>query len=132
MEDITGKLTGKQARAVLCLLSAPNLEAAAKAAKVSVTTLWRWMQTPSFQKACRETRRQAVGRAVGEIQAASSEAVGVLRSIMAEKDAPASRLGAAKAILEFSLKTLETEFLEERLERLEAIVAQRPGPRRVG
>jgi hypothetical protein len=57
------KLTPRQARAVLALLEHTTLEEAAKAAAVSKTTLWRWLQVPDFQAAYMQARRESPWRA---------------------------------------------------------------------
>ena len=49
-------LTARQRRAVLALLEAPSAEAAAAAVGVASSTLWRWRQTPAFQRAFQDAR----------------------------------------------------------------------------
>ena len=113
-------LTAAQNRAVVALLTESKLQDAAKAAEVSRTTLYLWLQQPAFQEAYREARRQAVSRATSRLQQISSEAVEVLREVMNNKSAqPAARVGAAKTVLDMALEATETEDLAARVEALE-------------
>ena len=84
-------------------------------------TLWRWLQLPDFQASYRTARRQVVERAVSELQAACGEAVETLkRNLHCEN--PAVEIRAAHIILEQSVSGIELMDLQERVERLEAML----------
>jgi hypothetical protein len=51
------KQSRTQDRAILSLLAEPTLERAAKKCGIGVTTLWRWLQEPEFQRQYREAWR---------------------------------------------------------------------------
>lgn len=117
------KLTQKQELVISALLQSPNMTEAAKAAGISETTLWRWLKNDDFKLAYAAARREAVQQAVVQVQRASCEAVRTLKDVMADSEAPASsRVAAAKAVLEMSLKAVETEDLERRIVELEKAV----------
>lgn len=121
-----GEKASRKKEALICaLLVEPTVEQAAKKVGIGTTTAFRWMQEPTFQDDYREARRMAVTQAISQIQQASTEAVQTLRNVMANEDAPpASKVSAAKTVLEMSLKAVELEDLATRIERLEHSVAQ--------
>jgi len=115
------KLSQKQETAIAALLSAPSIKAAAIEAGIGEATLWRWLQLPDFQAAYRLARRQIVERAVSELQATCGESVETLkRNLHCEK--PAVEIRAAHIILEQAVKGIELMDLQERVERLEAML----------
>jgi hypothetical protein len=123
VEGKTSKLTAKQESAISALLSTSTIKEAAKCANVGEATIFRWLQLEDFQTAYREARRQTVNHAIAQLQKACSEAVGTLRDVMKDKDSPpSSRVSAAKAVLETSIKAVELEDLISRVEELEELV----------
>ena len=117
---VTG-LNAKQERALLALLNEPTIAAAAVAAGVSESTLFRWLREPLFADAYRSARRASVKQAVGQLQRVSWSAASVLTQIMADPQvAPAVRLGAASKVLDLAIHAVETEDLDARLAALEA------------
>lgn len=120
--QIAGKLSRKQDLAIAALLTCPTLQAAAQQCGLSETTLWRWLKhDPGFQTAYRDARRELVRVALGAVQAACSDAVETLRSVMQDGNAPASaRVAAARTVLDMSLKGVEVEDHEARVVALEA------------
>ena len=116
-EDLLGPA---QHQAVIALLEYPTVKEAAEAAGVHKATVYRWLREPQFQAAYREARRDAVSRATARLQQISSEAVEALREIVSDSSQQgASRVGAARVILEYAAKMTELEDFGERLARLE-------------
>ena len=121
--DGPGALPAKQESALRAVLSHPTLKEAALAAGISETTLWRYMQDGEFSKRLREARRDAVGHAVTRLQRASSDAVTVLRDLMMKEDAPAAaRITAARTVLDYSMRAVETDELRARIDELEEFI----------
>jgi hypothetical protein len=119
----SASLPAKQELALRAVISHPTLKEAAQAAGVSETTLWRYMQDAEFSRRLREARREAVGHAVLRLQKSSSDAVTVLSEIMMSESAPASaRITAARAVLDYSMRAVETDELRARIEELEDFV----------
>jgi len=116
------KLSRNQEQAIAALLSTSTIKDAARVAKVSEVTLWRWLhRSPEFAAAYRAARRQVVERAVAELQAASGEAVETLkRNLHCEN--PAGEIRAAQIILEQAIKGVELVDLQERVEHLESLI----------
>ncbi len=119
-------LSAKQETAVAALLSEATIAAAAAKVGVTERTLHRWLDDPDFSEAYRAARREAVGQAISRLQQGSTHAVTVLFMLMADKSVSSSvRLRAAIAVLDFSLRAVELEDLQQRVEALEAAHAQR-------
>ncbi len=120
MQDTGHNLTAKQEKAITALHAQPTIEAAAAALSINPATVHRWLQDPAFADAYRSARRDAVGQAVTRLQQVSGAAVGVLVQVMADKSNPAAtRVNAAKTVLEFSFRAVELEDLAERIAALE-------------
>ena len=114
------KLSRKKEQAIIALLEAPTVKEAAELVKINPATLYKWMALPEFEEAYREARHRAMGEAIARLQQASSEAVDTLRDVMGDQEAtPASRVTAARAVLELGLRATELELVDERLARLE-------------
>ena len=128
MRDVQRKLTPKQERALVALLSTGTVRDAAELCKISEASLFRFLQVPEFQRRYREARRQLVETAIAQLQSDCSIAVKTLREIAEDTKAPAgSRVAAARTILEQSINAVEIMDLQERIERLEELL---PGVRR--
>jgi hypothetical protein len=117
-------LSPKQQRAIFALLNEPTIEDAAKQVGIQRTTLWRWLQDESFRSFYMQARRLAVQRAIARTQAVTCEAVETLREVMNNPGARGSeRVAAAKAILDYAFKGIELEDMAQRLEAIEATLA---------
>lgn len=125
MQPIADKLTAKQERALVALLSTGGIKEAAELCAVNESTMWRWLQLPTFQTRYRAARRQVVETAIAQLQADCSIAVRVLREVAEDGEAPASsRVAAAKTILDQSVSAIELMDLQERIERLEELLPE--------
>lgn len=114
------KLSRKKEQAIVALLEEPTVRDAAERVKISPTTLYKWMALPEFEEAYREARHRAMGEAIARLQQASSKAVATLWEVMGDQEAtPASRVTAARAVLELGMRGTEIEVIEVRLKQLE-------------
>jgi AcrR family transcriptional regulator len=104
---------------LMALACGATIEAAATKAGVSEATLYRRLQNPEFQQRLHELRADMVQRTAGMLTAAAGEAVRTLLALQQASIPPASRLGAARAILELGVKLREAAELEERVRALE-------------
>jgi hypothetical protein len=119
--DGADRLTPKREKAVPALLNHATMAEAAAAVGVCEVTMGRWLKQPAFQDAYRTARREAVTLAMASIQAAAAEAVETLREVMGNAEAPAaSRVTAARAVLESAMKAVALEDVIARVEALEA------------
>jgi hypothetical protein len=130
MSENVAKLKPKQQAAILALLSNRTVEDAARAAKISSRTLYRWQQEPEFNAAYRKARRAAFGQAAARLQQASGAAVSTLLKVMVDAGTPAStKVRAADRVLDHAAKALELEDIAARVAALEQ-AAQQSGDRR--
>lgn len=121
MRDLNENLDATQERALAALLSSPTVAAAAKKAKLSEATVFRYLADPAFKAAYRRARAEVVDHAVSQLQRDCAEASRTLVEVCKDRKAPASaRVAAAKAILDGAVKAVELQDMAERIEALEA------------
>ncbi len=121
-------LTEKQQLAILALLQQPTVTSAAQAAGCGERTLYRWLQEPTFQKAYRDARREAVNQALAQLQQLAGEAVRTLADVMRDPDSSSnSKVTAAKTIIDYGVKDNFEERLQELEERLQELDLERGG-----
>jgi hypothetical protein len=107
------------------LLSHKTVEEAARAAGISASTGWRLMRDPAVLARLREARRDAMQRAMAQLQEAGPEAVEALRKILREAEGESPRVAAARCVLEMCLRAAKLGDIQERLDALEGIVKSR-------
>jgi hypothetical protein len=105
-------------RAILALLAEPTLERAAKKCGIGVTTLWRWLQEPEFQRHYREARRAVFEGTLLRLQSIAGEAVETLQRNLGSKN-PSVEVRAALGILDQAAKAVELYELQQRVAQLE-------------
>jgi DNA-binding MurR/RpiR family transcriptional regulator len=122
MTQAREKLEAKQETALAALLAHPTVADAAKAAKVSQATLWRYMRDPKFSARYAEARADVTKHLIMRLQSDSSKAAKVLIDIAEDEAAPASaRVSAARTIIEGAIKGAELHDLMARVEAIEAM-----------
>ena len=118
------KFGRKKEAAIAALLTARNIEEAAKNVGIAPKTLLKWMKVPEFQAEYRQARRAAFGQAITRLQQMSGAAVATLGKMMVEQTAPPStRVRAAEVIINQAAKAIEIEDIESRLTELEQAAA---------
>jgi hypothetical protein len=124
------KLGRKMEQAVIALLTARNLEEAAKSIGVSQKTLQRWQQLPEFETAFRNARMGAFRLSLAKLQQASVPAVTTLLKVMVDPATPlAVKARCAYYILDQTRKGVETEDIEARVTKLEGATEASKKPR---
>jgi hypothetical protein len=108
---------------MMALACGATIVAAAQKAGVSRATAYRRLQDPEFRSRLQEARSDMVNRAAGTLTAAATEAIKTLLSLQQTNVPHATRLGAARSILEIGIKMREVADLEERLKALEGRMA---------
>jgi hypothetical protein len=93
-------------------------------AGVSRSTVLRRLKDPKFRARLKELRSDMVQRGADMMLTATSEAVKTLLELLKNGGPPATRLGAARAVLEIGLKMRESADHEERLVALEQQMAE--------
>jgi hypothetical protein len=112
------------------LLTCPTIQAASEASGIPVRTLYDMRTDPDFRAEYEQRRRQLTEDACTALQGRMTDAVEIIAALMTgSKTPPRVRLDAAKAILEYGLKSLETLDILPRLEALEDAENRRNSPR---
>lgn len=131
MRDTADKLPGRQEQALAALLSNPTVRDAAKAARLSEATIYRYMRERLFAERLRDARRGLVEQLTTRLQAKADASAKVLSDIAEDDSKPASvRVAAAKAVIDYTLKAFELGDLNERLKVLEATLEKQKRGRR--
>jgi hypothetical protein len=112
------KLSSKQEKALIALLSTNTTAAAAEQAGVSSKTIERWLRDEDFVREYRAVRSQVMETAVARIQHAASEAVEALRRNLTPPAPASTQVRAAVSILEIAAKGVELYDLVQKVDQL--------------
>jgi AcrR family transcriptional regulator len=104
-----------------------TVDAAAQRAGVSPATVHRRLRDPEFCRRLQQLKSEIMQRTMATLAAASSEATKTLIALLRETMPPATRLGAARALLALGIKMRECDF-DERLRALEERRANEGSP----
>lgn len=113
-------LTKKQSAAIIALLESRSVVEAGQKCKLSIRTLFRYLQNPQFAEAYRKARHEQLTQAVAQLQRLSGQATAVLETIMNDEYVRASaRVMACRTVIVSALKGVDWEDLEHRIRTLE-------------
>jgi len=113
-------LSHRQRRFVLALLETPTIRHAAKAAEISETTAWKYLGDAQVRSELANRTDAMITQAGAGLLADMASARAVLKTVMLDGRAPhASRVSAARAILDAGLRLFELVALTERVNALE-------------
>jgi hypothetical protein len=104
---------------LLTLACGATVESAARQASVSESTVYRRLADDDFKQRLHALRADMVSRTAGTLTAAGTEAVKALLGLLQASTPHATRLGAARAVLELGVKLRESAELEARIAALE-------------
>jgi transposase-like protein len=117
---------GKREAAALALAGGRTVAETASLAGVGERTLARWLaEDDAFRRRVGELRAEMIGRALGKMADGMADAADRLRQLL-QAESEGVCLGAAKALLELSVKLRDTVEIEERLTALERREANAP------
>src|ERR1700716_1948767 len=105
---------GTDHRLLMALACGAKAENAARQIGVSESTVYRRQADPEFRRRLQEIKTDMVRRTAGSMTAAGPEAVRTLLELMKTTVPPATKLGAARSILEIGQEAREFAELEER------------------
>ena len=119
----TSNFTRKKEKAIAALLTTDTIEQAANVAGIAESTLYRWLQNPTFLEQYRKARKAAVDQAISTLQERANKAAKALIDIAEDQEMPPStRVAAAREILQTSIKGVERDDFEARIEALERMI----------
>lgn len=108
-------------RIIAALIAEKTIPAAAAAVGVHESTIFRRLADDEFHAKYEQRRRAMLDNACKALQAAMTDAVEVLTTVMKEADtSPATRISAARNVLDYGVKLTELTDLAARVEALEA------------
>lgn len=114
------KLTHRQQRAIIALLSTKSITEAAAQIGVTEKTIYQWMNQPAFKAGLISAEGEIIDRATRRLLTLHDQAINVFDEIMGDDDcAPGTKLRAAQSILDYLLKLRELRNVEARLAALE-------------
>ena len=111
---------------VMALACGATVEAASAKAGISSATAFRRLKNPEFKARVEAARTEMLQRATAMLTAAAMEAVKTLLDLQGTKQPPATRLGAAKSVLEIGSRLRTENDLVARLEAAERALGLRP------
>jgi len=119
----TSNFTRKKEKAIAALLTTDTIEQAANVAGIAESTLYRWLREPVFLEQYRKARKAAVDQAISTLQERANKAAKALIDIAEDQEMPPStRVAAAREILQTSIRGIERDDFERRLEELEKMI----------
>ena len=108
-------------KAILALLSEPTIGEAATTAGIGERTLRRWLtEDVAFQAEFAAARQATFEAAISRIPALTGRAVDTLAALLGDKEPPAVRLGAARAVTDIGLHQHDAETIMRKLDEIEA------------
>jgi|GEM_PF-6995170 len=103
--------------AIAALLTCRTIREAAAQCGIGESTLRRWLKESDFRRQYISAKGELLDATKNQLRAAAVEAVDALREVFQDRNAAAgARVGAAKAILELTLKIDEAEEGEDNSE----------------
>ena len=115
------ELSAKQLKTISALLQSASLDEAARTAHVSRTSIYAWLRQKNFKEILERKRAVLFNEGMNLLRASSAKAAQVLIDLLDDKDVNQRRL-SAKDILSFVVKIIETQSLEERIQRIEEVL----------
>jgi hypothetical protein len=107
----------------LCVLTTPNLKAAAEKAGIAYCTLMRYRKNPEFQEVLQSVKKASFETAMQKVQAMTLGALDTLYEIRGNPALNESaRVSAARTILEFGADAHRLEAIEAELAELRKAV----------
>ena len=115
------KVTPRQEKFALALMTSNTIEEVRETVGISRTTVNKWQRDITFKRYYRELRLNAMQQTTARLQAVSMEAVEVLHNLMTDETvSPFVRQQSAKTILEVVYKAHETGDILEVVEEIKA------------
>lgn len=118
------ELSRNQEKLLIALLENNTIVKASEQAGITTPTAYKYLDDPVFKKEYRKLKREVFEQATSKIVESVDEAVEVLREVMKDdEEVGATRVQAARTIIANAFKSYEMQEVEERLERIESLLA---------
>ncbi|MGA2775654.1 MAG: phBC6A51 family helix-turn-helix protein [Candidatus Omnitrophota bacterium] len=115
------KLTTRQLVVINHLICASSIEEVSRNAKVSKPTLYKWLKDEAFKAELKRQRDEVVKESLNRLKHATMKATeGLIKLI--DSSRPELRRWVCKDIIDYALKSVELEDIEERLDKVERVI----------
>jgi len=118
------KLTTRQLMTISHLINSSSIEEASQSARVSRTTIYKWLKDDCFNAELKDQRDEMIQGALDRLKWAITKATTELIKLMDSTKEETRRL-ACKDIIEYALRSIELEDIEQRLNKVERIILER-------
>lgn len=122
MEDIS--LTNRQIKAIANFLASSSIEETCRKSNISKATFYKWIKNKTFKDYLNQKRDEMIKSALDILKISLEKAVSTLIKLISSNNENIRRL-ASKDIIEHTLKSIELEDIEQRLEKVERIILER-------
>ncbi len=112
------ELSSRQIKAALNYLSAPSVDEACKKSNIARSTFYKWMQDENFSSFLAQKREEITREALSRLKDSLVGAVSKLVSLVNSDNEQIARL-SSKDIIDYVLKTIELEKIEQRMVKIE-------------
>jgi hypothetical protein len=125
--DTIEGLDAQETLAIAALMSSPTIAQAAARVGIHERTLRRWLaEREPFRRALRREQRAVMAACTARLQQSAAKAIDTLEEVMEDGEAPhASKVAAARALLDLAHERIDVADLTERIEAIEG--AGKPG-----
>lgn len=117
-------LTNRQLLAITQIIASSTLEEARKNARISKGTLYAWLKDEAFKIELKRQRGEITEEALGNLKNAMTKAVKELVKLI-NSSKPELRRWVCKDIIDYTLKSIELEDIEDRLNKIEQVILER-------
>lgn len=117
-------LSNKQLMAITHIIGSTSIKEASKKADVSRSTIYKWLKNEDFKNELKRQRDVVINEALDTLKSSVTKAVKELIELI-DADREEVRRLACKDIIEYTLKSIEVESIEQRLDKVERLVLER-------
>ncbi|MFC1592658.1 phBC6A51 family helix-turn-helix protein [Candidatus Omnitrophota bacterium] len=118
------RLTNRQIKTIVNFLASSSIEETCRKSKISKATFYKWIKDDDFKSFLEEKRNEMIKGALDKLKLAIEKAVSVLIDLMLSGNESIRRL-ASKDIIEYVLKSIELENIEDRLNKIERLISEK-------
>lgn len=117
-------LTNKQIKTAASFLTSSSIEEVCRRSNISKATFYKWIKEDNFKAYLEQKRKEMVKDALDKLKLAVEKAVSVLVELTSSAHESIRRL-ASRDIIEYVLKSIELEDIEQRLKKIEGMILER-------
>ena len=118
------ELSNRQLLTISQIIASTTLEEARRKAKVSKGTLYAWLKDETFKAELKRQRDEVIKESLARLKGAITKAVEELVKLLDSEKPELKRL-VCRDILDYALKAIEIEDIEERIDQLETRISAR-------